>query len=327
MSGTVRRELPPYARVVADIRARITRGEFKPGDRVPSTREISREWAVAMATATKALAALRQEGLVEAVRGVGTVVRGRSVPALVDAAEPQHSDVRRERPRRAREGGSRGASEGALTRAAIVQAAVTVADVEGVEGLSMRRIATELRVSTMALYRHVADKEELLTAMMDKVYQEAVPPQPPPTDWRQALELAMLWEWGAYRRHPWAAQLPLLSGPVLPRGPLANLEWMMSVVTDQGHSADTALEIVTMLSAFTIGLATQATQTNMEENELGLEAKEWWQSKAVEFLGFAGEGEFPIAFSVSAPPDLDKIFARGMECLLDGLALRIAPKN
>ncbi|MBR8744456.1 GntR family transcriptional regulator, partial [Nocardiopsis sp. MG754419] len=66
----------PYARIVADIRTRIDAGELRPGDRVPSTRDITREWGVAMATATKALAALRREGLVEAVRGVGTVVRG-----------------------------------------------------------------------------------------------------------------------------------------------------------------------------------------------------------------------------------------------------------
>lgn len=65
---------PPYLRIARDIRHRIDSGDLAPGDRVPSTRRITQEWGVAMATATKALAALNQEGLVRAVPGVGTVV-------------------------------------------------------------------------------------------------------------------------------------------------------------------------------------------------------------------------------------------------------------
>ncbi|HEX8628679.1 MAG TPA: winged helix-turn-helix domain-containing protein, partial [Catenuloplanes sp.] len=71
---------PPYARIVADIRARIVAGELRPGDRAPSTRQITRQWGVAMATASKALAALRQEGLVHPARGVGTVVSAPPAP-------------------------------------------------------------------------------------------------------------------------------------------------------------------------------------------------------------------------------------------------------
>ncbi|MBZ4324459.1 GntR family transcriptional regulator, partial [Streptomyces huiliensis] len=61
-------------RIVTEIRRRIEAGELAPGDRVPSTREITRQWGVAMATATKVLTELRHEGLVRAVPGVGTVV-------------------------------------------------------------------------------------------------------------------------------------------------------------------------------------------------------------------------------------------------------------
>ena len=50
---------PPYARIAAELADRIAAGELRPGDRVPSTREITRTWGVAMATATKALASLR----------------------------------------------------------------------------------------------------------------------------------------------------------------------------------------------------------------------------------------------------------------------------
>ena len=56
----------PYLRIAAEIRDRITRGELRPGDRVPSTRQITQKWGVAMATATKVIAVLRDEGIVEA---------------------------------------------------------------------------------------------------------------------------------------------------------------------------------------------------------------------------------------------------------------------
>ncbi|MFY9774117.1 MAG: GntR family transcriptional regulator [Trebonia sp.] len=70
-------DLPPYAQIAAELRDQIEKGTLAPGDRVPSTREITQRWGVAMATATKALAALRQEGIVRPIPGVGTVVCGR----------------------------------------------------------------------------------------------------------------------------------------------------------------------------------------------------------------------------------------------------------
>ncbi|MET8143423.1 GntR family transcriptional regulator [Sphaerisporangium sp. NPDC005288] len=65
---------PPYRRIVADIRRQIAEGRLAPGDRVPSTRQIARQWGVALATATRALTTLRQEGVVSALPRVGTVV-------------------------------------------------------------------------------------------------------------------------------------------------------------------------------------------------------------------------------------------------------------
>ncbi|MFD0358781.1 winged helix-turn-helix domain-containing protein, partial [Streptomyces sp. NPDC127110] len=75
------KEEAPYARIAAELRRRIESGELRPGDRVPSTRAITQRWGVAMATASKVLAALGQEGLVRAVPGVGTVVADPPAPA------------------------------------------------------------------------------------------------------------------------------------------------------------------------------------------------------------------------------------------------------
>src|SRR5437868_14791381 len=72
---------PPYRRIAGEIRARIADGQLRPGDPVPSARGITREWAVALATATKVLATLNAEGATRPLPGRGTVVADPAVPA------------------------------------------------------------------------------------------------------------------------------------------------------------------------------------------------------------------------------------------------------
>jgi GntR family transcriptional regulator len=81
----IQRTEPPYAQVVAYIRSQIQSGELEPGDTIPSARRITQQWRVSLATATKVLAALRSEGLVEARPGIGTVVS----PAATEKATPR----------------------------------------------------------------------------------------------------------------------------------------------------------------------------------------------------------------------------------------------
>ncbi len=67
--------LPPYQRIAAQIRERIERGELRPGDRIPSVRDIIRDEGVSVATATRVAAVLRADGYAETIPGIGTVVR------------------------------------------------------------------------------------------------------------------------------------------------------------------------------------------------------------------------------------------------------------
>ncbi|MFJ4343644.1 GntR family transcriptional regulator [Streptomyces sp. NPDC088915] len=69
---------PPYLQVVQSLRRRITNGELADGERIPSVRDIAHQWKISQATAMKAVSALRAEGLVESITGVGTVVRTRA---------------------------------------------------------------------------------------------------------------------------------------------------------------------------------------------------------------------------------------------------------
>jgi AcrR family transcriptional regulator len=93
-----------------------------------------------------------------------------------------------------------------LSRERVLRAAVALADEGGVDALSMRRIARELGVVPMALYKHVSNKDELLDGMVDVVVGEIDPP-PSGTDWKTAIRQRVLSARGALLRHPWTSRV------------------------------------------------------------------------------------------------------------------------
>ena len=93
-----------------------------------------------------------------------------------------------------------------LSRQRVLDAAIALADAGGVDGLSMRKLAQELGVVPMALYKHVANKDELLDGMIDVVIGEIEPPAGGP-DWKAALRGRVLSARRSLLRHPWAARV------------------------------------------------------------------------------------------------------------------------
>lgn len=237
--------VPPYLRVAAELRARIASGELRAGERVPSTRGITEEWGVALATATKALAVLRQEGLVRAVPGVGTVV----------APGPPRRTRRRD-------------PAPALTRDRVVRVAIAVADAGGSGALSMRAIAAELGVSTMVLYRHVPAKDELVALMADTVFGEARIASCAPDGWRARLEASARAQWALYRRHPWLAKSASVTGLLSSPNALGLLEWTVAPAVERLGAAESLRTAVT-LAAFVRGVAVDL-EDPVDERFLGL---------------------------------------------------------
>ena len=92
-----------------------------------------------------------------------------------------------------------------LNRDRVLAAAVVLADEAGFESLSMRRLAQELAVVPMAIYKHVANKEELLDGMVDVIVGEIGPALHNP-DWKDAVRTRVLSARQALLRHPWARQ-------------------------------------------------------------------------------------------------------------------------
>jgi AcrR family transcriptional regulator len=119
-----------------------------------------------------------------------------------------------------------------LTRERIVRAAVELADAEGVEAVSMARVAERVGFTTMSLYRHVRGKDELVLLMTNDAIGEP-PAHPEGGDWRARLER---WSWDlleGIRRHPWLLQMPLSRPPWTP-GQLIWLDRALAAMADTG---------------------------------------------------------------------------------------------
>jgi AcrR family transcriptional regulator len=123
-----------------------------------------------------------------------------------------------------------------LSRDRVLDAALKLADREGVEGLSMRRLAAELGVVPMALYKHVANKDELLDGMIDVVVAEIDPPRTD-TDWKTAVRERILSARRALLRHPWASRVMESRTSPTPTV-MAYMDSMIAMFTAGGFSID-----------------------------------------------------------------------------------------
>ncbi|MFC9249833.1 GntR family transcriptional regulator [Amycolatopsis thailandensis] len=210
-----------FEQIAEDIRCRILGGELKAGDRIPSIRQISHEWSVAHATATKVVGLLKAEGLVVSLPGACTMVAG----------------------------GEQITAGRVYSRSRIVDAAIGIADDEGLAATTMRRVAAKLEHSTMSLYHHLKNRPQLLRLMADSVLGEAVPRDETPYEAR--VEAAVRALWNVHRRHPWLSQLDLDRLP----GAAAHEEWTMRALVEQGVNQGSAARQQILLRSFVRGLA------------------------------------------------------------------------
>jgi DNA-binding transcriptional regulator YhcF (GntR family) len=297
----------PSSKITAEIRAQIVSGDLAVGDRIPSTREIMRRWGVAMATASKVLAGLKDEGLVRTKPGTGTVVAG----------------PRRPRPRssgRARD------AEAALSRERMVAAAITVADTEGLDALSMRRVAVELNVATMSLYRHVRDKDDLLIGMMDVAFAEWQLSRPKlGAGWHEVLTEAARQMWQIFRRHLWLAPAYSLTRPSLAPSGLAYTEHVLATLLDRGLKPAAAFAMHLILFNYIRGFATSLEMEAAAEADTGVTADEWMDVQKPALEALLADQDWPAFRTVldSFEPggydmDVNELFEAGLRYLLDG---------
>ncbi|GAA2229297.1 GntR family transcriptional regulator [Kitasatospora cystarginea] len=312
---------PPFRRIADEIARRITEGALAPGERVPSTRQIAREWGVALATATKALTVLRLEGLVEARPRIGTVV-----------AAKEHAVPTENRPPSRRRSPTTASSENELTRERIVRVAVGIADGEGLAAVSMRTVAARLGVAAMSPYRYVNSKDDLVLLMADAVFGEKAYPVEPPDGWRVRLELGARTLWGIYRRHPWLAQVGSLTRPLMLPALMTHAEWALAALDGHGLDPTTMFDLHVLFYSYVQGIAVHLEREAQAEAATGLSEDQWMDRQTPAYEAIVAATRYPVFARIAGSLkhgydlDLDTLFEFGLKSLLDGIALIIEPR-
>ena len=211
----------------------------------------------------------------------------------------------------------------------VVATAVQLADHGGLEAATLPKVAEELNVTAMSLYRHIGSKQELLQLMMDAASD---PPGPESTvaDWREGLRSWAGELWMLYQKRPWLPRVPIYRSPSGPNQ-TAWLERGLSQLASTALNAKEMLAALTLLSGFVRQSA--LLQNELEEGRGGQAKAESERDYGAALYKVVSAERFPHLSQVLASEPLgddpaiddrpDRDFADGLEVILDGLSVRI----
>lgn len=229
-------------------------------------------------------------------------------------------------PARGRGRGGRGGRGSGLSRDEIVKAALRVADAEGPDAISMRRIAGELGVGTMSLYHHVRTKDDLLDLMHDDVMGELlVPAGELSGDWREALAQISRRTRDVYERHQWMVGGAYERPQMGPRS-FAHVEQSLSIFA--GHDLPVQLigEILAAADDYVIGFVSRLNATRRALARSGLDADQYQQALEPYVRRLIADGDYPNLRRFAEQEwkiDDGPRFEQGLQWLLDGIERRL----
>ena len=217
----------------------------------------------------------------------------------------------------------------------IVEAAVEIADAEGLAGVSMARVAKSLGFTPMSLYRYVTSKDDLLLLMLEVALDEEFPSAHDPADWRAELREWVLFVMAVYRHHPWALDIPITGAPMTP----ANLRFLdvgLRALRSVPLSDDEKIATVLLVSGYARNSAALERDLNRAVAEAGDDGGVPGASFGDALRVLVDEVRFPYlrplverGTYVPQGEGFDEIddVAWGLERLLDGVAAYLAEKT
>jgi AcrR family transcriptional regulator len=221
----------------------------------------------------------------------------------------------------------------ALSLERIVAAAVRVATTDGLQAVSMGRVAADLGVSTMSLYRYVAARDELLALMADLSFEAPPAARRPEETWRDGLSRWAWSELGVYRRNPWVLRIPISGPPVTPNA-MAWLERGLDCLRDTGLPEGAKLPAMLLLTGFVRSQATlQAEFAAAQASGAAQPGPELMGAYGRPMARLTDPERFPALHAVLAagvfdePDDGDFDFAFGLERVLDGIETLIEKRR
>jgi AcrR family transcriptional regulator len=216
-------------------------------------------------------------------------------------------------PRRSSDNRSATRAPSRLSREGIVTAAVELADGDGLDGLSMRRLAQHLEVDAMSIYYHVHDKKALLGAMADAVAAE-IPPAPADGPWTARLRALIMGARRVMLRHPWAVRVFTDRATPTP-AVLLHIERVLAVMRAGGCSVDLGHHAIHLLGSRILGFSQDLFDDSPAAGETAPPPAEWAETLP-HVVELAAAVTHDGALSGC---DDEAEFAFGLDLLLDGL--------
>lgn len=211
----------------------------------------------------------------------------------------------------------------------IVDAAIEIADAEGLAAVSMSRVAASLGFTTMSLYRYVTSKDDLILLMQEGALIPPVPDDALERTWRDGITAWVLAVRGAYRAHPWLVDIPISGAPITPNN-LLMVDWFLREVRDLPLSDGEKMSALLLVTSY-------ARATSAQERDIGAAAAAAADPADVTGANFfealaelvtperfpylspllAGGGY--VAAPGTEPDDSDDDFSFGLQRILDGI--------
>lgn len=197
-----------------------------------------------------------------------------------------------------------------LTRTRITEGAIALLDDEGMDRLTMRRLAEKLDAGATTLYWHVSTKDDVIDLAVDAIFGET--PVPPPTDNPRADITALLDAWRtAMLRHPWSATVPARRRPLLGPNFLAWMESLQSALLRTGLEPKSLNPATWALYNHVMGSVSTQTSLHLAPAEL--------QAGQAHLRASAERFPTVAAHNYIADTDWDGAFTTGVGFLLDGM--------
>lgn len=230
---------------------------------------------------------------------------------------------------RTRERPTRGPQPG-LSLDEIVDAAIKIADAEGLDALSMRRVAADLGVGTMSLYRYFPRKSVLINLMLERVSDPGDAAQRyAGLDWRGVLEANARESRALYLTHRWLLQVNW-SRPLLGPNSVAGLEALVSRLDGLGLTDQEKIAVLSLINSYVIGSVRTEILYDRAVEETGLRDEEFW-ARQLPFLEKAmTSGRYPAMAALDEDTfamGWEETFEWGLARLLDGVAALVADRR
>jgi AcrR family transcriptional regulator len=213
------------------------------------------------------------------------------------------------------------------TREDIVAAAIDLADAEGLQAVSIRRVAAALRTRPMGLYSHIARKDDLLDLMLDQVLGEVLLDQLP-DDWRDALRVIARHTRATARRHPWIVSA-LGQRPTIGPNGMRHREQSLAAVAGLNVDLFRKGALLVAVDAYTIGHVTMELAEHETQRRERLTNPQWRSATQAYLQRLIDSGDFPQLAGLDidaglSPTDHERLFDAGLDWLLTGFTTTLA---